>query len=83
MSRTITLNIPLTPVVQYDALTKTYIIYYEEFPIAVATGATKDDAEKNLNFLVEDVWAKRPTETKAFLLENYKDRIELKTTANC
>lgn len=83
MSRTISLNITLTPIVEYDAATKRFIVYYEEFPIAVATGATQDDAEKNLTFLVEDVWAKRPDETKKFLLENYKDRIQLKTPAKC
>lgn len=82
MSRNVILNISLTPVVNYDSKAERYIIFYEEFPQAVAAGKSEDEAEANLAFLLEDIWSKREDEAKTFLLENYKSRISIQSSIN-
>lgn len=73
------LNINLTTVLEYDNKVNTFVVYYKEFPNAIATGDTEDDAETNLAFLVEDMWHRRPTELKDFILENHSQKIQIQT----
>jgi predicted RNase H-like HicB family nuclease len=81
MSRNIQLNISLTPTINFDNNTGNFIIYYNEFPQAIATGASEDEAERNLAFLVEQMWQKRSEDLKKYLWENYKESIQLKAPA--
>lgn len=55
MTRQVQLNITLTPIITKDNKTGNYIIYYSEFPNAIASGSTEDEAEINLGYLVEDI----------------------------
>lgn len=74
------LNIKLTPVLEYDSKANRFVVYYEEFPEAIAVGINEDEAENNLAFLVEDMWQKRKDELKEYLLLNYKHQIQIQTT---
>ena len=82
MLRTAVLNINLTPMMEYDNEAGMYILYYKEFPQAVAAGKTEDEAEINLAYLVQDVWTKRQDESKEFLLKNYKDNISIQPSSS-
>lgn len=73
------LNIKLTTVLEYDNKAETFVVYYKEFPNAIATGATEEDAENNLAFLVEDMWRRRPTELKEFILHKHSHQIQIQT----
>ena len=77
MSRQVQINMNLTPVIKHDTQTKQYIIYYEEFPQAIASGNNADEAENNLIFLVEQMWQKRSDDLKKFLLDNYIKKIQI------
>ena len=79
MSRTAQLNIKLTPVLEYDSKANRFVVYYEEFPEAIAVGVDENEAENNLAFLVEDMWQKRKDELKEYLLLNYKHQIKIQT----
>ncbi|MFN2440007.1 MAG: hypothetical protein ABR503_12465 [Chitinophagaceae bacterium] len=79
MLRKVQLNINLTPIVEYDSTANRFIIYYEEFPEAIATGINEDEAQNNLAFLVEDMWVKRTDELKEYLLRNHKHQIQIQT----
>ena len=79
MKKSAQLNISLTPVCEYDAKTKRFIIYYEEFPEAIATGVNEVEAETNLGYLVEDMWKIRTDELKEYLLRNHKHQITIQT----
>ena len=81
--RHVQVNIDLTPVTNYDNSTQRHMVYYEEFPEAIATGINEDDAEKNLAFLIEDMWSKRPDSLKEFLLKNYKNTINKNVPRKC
>ena len=83
MSRQIQLNIGLTPIINQDNKTGNYVIYYNEFPQAIATGKTADEAERNLIFLVEQMWQKQSTDLKKYLLEHYEQSIKINSPANC
>lgn len=74
------LNISLTPVLEYDSKANRFVVYYEEFPEAIAIGVDEIDAENNLAFLVEDMWRKRKDELKEYLLLNHKHQIHIQTT---
>lgn len=74
------LNINLTPVSEFDSKANRFIVYYEEFPEAIAIGVDENEAENNLAFLVEDMWQKRKDELKEYLLLNYKHQIKIQTT---
>jgi len=80
MARQVQINLNLNPVVTYDTKTKEYVIYYEEFPQAIATGSSKDEAEDNLIFLVEQMWQKRSDDLKKFLLDNYIQNIQINSS---
>lgn len=56
MSRQMQLNISLTPISEHDMKTDSYVIYYKEFPNAIAVGHTEEEAELNLIPLVELMW---------------------------
>ena len=75
MTRQIQLNIALTPVVSKDNKTGNYIIYYSEFPNAIASGSTEEEAEINLGYLVEDMWRKRSADLKKYLIEHHSQSI--------
>lgn len=79
MTRQLLLNISLTPIINKDNKTGNYIIYYNEFPQAIASGSTQDEAEINLGYLVEDMWKKRSSDLKKFLLEHHADSILIKS----
>jgi predicted RNase H-like HicB family nuclease len=81
MPRNITLNISLTTTMKIDNTTGNYVIYYNEFPQAIATGPTEGEAEKNLAFLVEQMWERRSDDLKKYLWENYKENIQIKAPA--
>lgn len=81
MPRQIQLNISLTPTRVYDKETNRHIIFYNEFPQAIATGSNEDEAERNLAFLVEDMWQKQSTDLKKYLLENYNNAIKINVPA--
>ena len=83
MPREIQINLGLKPVTRYDDPTKRFIIYYEEFPMAIAVGENEDEAERNLIFLVEDMWKKRPNDLKVLLMEGYMDKIKINSSAHC
>jgi hypothetical protein len=79
MTHNAQLNIKLTPVVEYDSKANRFVVYYEEFPEAIATGINEDEAEDNLAFLVQDMWVRRKDELKEYLLRNFKHQIEIQT----
>jgi predicted RNase H-like HicB family nuclease len=83
MPRIAVLNVQLSPVLDYDNEAGQYIIYYKEFPYAIATGKSEAEAETNLSFLVEDIWMKRQDESKEYLLTHYKDHISIKPSIEC
>lgn len=74
------LNIKLTTVLEYDKKAETFVVYYKEFPNAIATGINEEDAENNLAFLVEEMWSRRTDELKEFLLRNHTHQIQIQTT---
>lgn len=71
MKREMLLNISLTPVIEHDMKTNSYIMYYKEFPNAVAVGDTVDEAELNLIPLVEMMWREKPRDLAKILVNNY------------
>jgi len=74
------ININLTPILEYDSKANRFVVYYEEFPEAIAIGVDENEAENNLAFLVEDMWQERKDELKEYLLLNYKHKIQIQTT---
>ena len=80
MPRTVQLTLNLTPVVEYDSKANRFIVYYEEFPEAIATGISEDEAGNNLAYLVEDMWVKRKDELKELLWKNFNRQIQIQTT---
>jgi len=83
MNRQINLNISLTPVSEYDAKAERYIMYFKDFPQAIASGVSEDEAENNLIFLVEDMWKKRKDDLRNFLLKNYGEQIRIQSSVKC
>jgi hypothetical protein len=83
MIRQIQLNIGLTPVIDQDRQTGDFVVYYNEFPQAIASGSTADEAETNLGYLVEDMWRKQSADLKRYLLENYSQSIHINSPTNC
>lgn len=77
MARQVQLNIALTPVINRDNKTGNYIIYYNEFPNAIASGSTEDEAEINLGYLVEDMWKRRAADLNKYLLEHHSESINI------
>jgi hypothetical protein len=83
MARQIQINLGLNPVLNFDGQTNRFIIYYKEFPQAIATGINEDEAENNLIYLVEDMWRKRPDDLKKLLTESYMNQIRINPSATC
>ena len=83
MPRDIMLNISMPQEFEYDAQTQRYIVSFKDFPAAIATGKTEDEAEQNLIFLVEDMWKRRAQDLKDFLLHNYGSHIQIQSSAKC
>lgn len=81
MSRTIQLNLALTPVFNYDSKTDQFTVYYEEFSEAIAVGETEEEAEKRLIKLVEVMWADRPAELNNKLLSVYANSEKIKKSS--
>jgi len=79
MSRTISINMSLTPIVEHDVSADRYIVYYKEFPQAIASGLSEDEAENNLIFIVEEMWKRQENDLKKFLLDNYIKDIHIKS----
>ena len=79
MSRTISINMSLTPIVEHDVSADRYIVYYKEFPQAIASGLSEDEAENNLIFIVEEMWKRQENDLKRFLLDNYIKDIHIKS----
>ena len=77
MSRQVQINMQLTPVIKHNVETNKFVIYYEEFPQAIASGDNEDEAEDNLMYLVEEMWQKRSDDLKKFLLDNYIKKIQI------
>lgn len=71
MSRTMQLNIDLTPIFEHDTDTNRIMAHFLEFPQAFAIGETKDEAEINLIPLVELMWKEKPRELERILLERF------------
>jgi predicted RNase H-like HicB family nuclease len=71
MPRNLLLNVSLTPIVEHDIDADRYVMYYSEFPEALAVGETETEAELNLSVLVELMWQERPKDLAKKLLENY------------
>lgn len=71
MSRLMNFNISLTPITTFDLETKTYVTYYKEFPNAIAVGNTEEEAETNLDPLVELMWKEKPLDLEKRLMEIY------------
>lgn len=83
MAKQIQINLGLNTIHNYDGKTDRHMVYYKEFPQAIATGKNEEEAENNLIFLVEDMWRKRPDDLKALLMESYMDKIKINPTATC
>ena len=83
MQRQIQLNIGLTTSVSQDSQTGNYVIYYNEFPQAIASGRTQEEAENNLIYLVEQMWTKQSEDLKKYLWDHYRESIKIKPTVNC
>ena len=79
MSRTISINMSLTPIVEHDVSADRYIVYYKEFPQAIASGLSEDEAENNLIFIVEEMWKRQENDLKKFLVDNYIKDIHIKS----
>lgn len=75
--RQLNLNINLTPILEFDAKTDQYFVFYKEFPQAIAIGSTEDDAETRLAHLVENMWKEEDADLKEtlhkYLNENHKN----------
>jgi predicted RNase H-like HicB family nuclease len=73
MKREIQLSIGLTPNITFDGKTDLFVIYYEQFPQAIAAGKTEDEAEINLIHILELMFKERKEEIKEFLVSKLND----------
>jgi predicted RNase H-like HicB family nuclease len=83
MSRQIQINLGLTSAVTFDSKTHSYVIYFKEFPNAIAMGKSEDEAEDNLIFLLEDMWQQRQDDIRDYLMKHFPDKIQINKLANC